>query len=425
MPTYLFQALDRNGSLFNGKVEADSVEVARERVTEWGYRGVRFLQAFVFQASDSRGKPVTAEIEAENLDEAKILLTKGGFNRIKFLSSDNVQAVRAATFAGSARNGEVVPRITPRFDLESRKRRTVRHKILWAVGKHMVYLGPLLGFNALSLIRVGPFRFEDKLGFACTAGYLVWMTIKLTPMVCYHQLLDACMWKDWKRMRRHVRLWRLASRVRRVKVGEYDVATREVYALAAEGRLPEALEQMERIRVTYPIARHIFLGRLASVYMYAGEFDKQRACAHEALEAGPKRSLEWVDYATLLAWRGHDIAGAKEALNQARKFEMAEIVKAAALRCSGIIALADRDFARAHDDLRLAVVGLTEHASTPVGEFLTTEAKAFLAVAAAHLGRHDEAKAIWGQVEPVLKARKDTWVISQYTEAIGSARSLK
>jgi tetratricopeptide (TPR) repeat protein len=203
------------------------------------------------------------------------------------------------------------------------------------------------------------------------------------------------------------------------------VAFREAYALAAEGKLPEALEYMEKIRVKFPMARHLFLGRVASVYQHAGEFDKQLACAREALEAGPKRSLEWVDFATCLAWRDRDIAGAKEALNQARKFEMAEIVKAATLKCSGLIALADRDFARAHDDLRLAVVGLTEHASTPLGECLTTETKALLAVAAAYLGRYDEAKALWGQAEPILKARKESWVIGKYAEAIASARSLK
>ncbi len=419
MPHYFFQAVDRTGHLVNGKVEAADLESARGSLSERAYLNIRFLRAFVFKATGPSGLEVAEEIEAENLEEAKALLASRGYSRVRFLDGENIESIRHMVINGSGLAEKGIPRISPAEEISSRGRRTLRHKVLWAIGKHMVYLGPLLLWNAVTLMRAGPIRPLGIAGLVATPVYLVWMIFKLTPMVCFHQIMDANVWKDWRRMRRFIGIARGARRILGMGIPEFEMMTREAYALASEGRLPEALTLMERVRTTIPVKPRLFLGRLATVYQHAGDFDRQQACMLEAMEAGQKRSVEWIDYGTFLARHERDLSGAKAALAEAEKFEMSQLAKAGFARCSGMIALAERDYPRAHGDLRNAVAGLTQHASTPIGEFLTSETKAYLAIACARLGRRDGAGQLWAEVEPLMKARGETWLIEHYAEAAG------
>jgi tetratricopeptide (TPR) repeat protein len=418
LPTYAFQAVQPNGFPVNGTLEADSLAAAREHLTGIGYIRIRFLRSFVFQASSPKGVPVTSEVEAENLDEAKAILTGNGFTGIRFHDSENIDAIRKETLEGAGLAKKYGSRLTPKEDMGSRSRRTLRQKVLWAVGRHMVYLGPLLLWNAVSLSRPGPFSKNDILGIVATGIYIPWMVLKLMPMICYNQILDASAWNDWPRMRRFIRIARFARRFLGMGIPENDLMMREAYALSAEGRLQEAVALMEVVRPKFEKSPHLFLPRLGTVFQYAGQFDMQHACMVDALECGPKRSLEWVDHGLFLARMERDIPGAKEALAQARKFEMAEMTKAAALMCAGMISIAERDYAQAHADLTQAVAALQVNASNAIGDLFTAHAKAYLAIACARLGRKEEALELWTDVGPLIRARREGYIRRAFEEAM-------
>jgi len=423
VPSYLFQASNPQGAVTNGKIEARSLVEAREALKGRGLFNIQFLQSYIYQATNPTGRPITSEVEAENLDEAEKILVTAGYTKIKFFDSENIGAIREMTIAGSSDGESARRRPTPRQMMGSMARRTLRHKVLWAIGRHLVYLGPLLLWNVVALLHQ-PLTRLDMFGFACTAIYIPWMILKIVPMVSYHQILDANIWQDWKRMRRYIALARRVRKIMKVGIPEYDLKIREASALASEGKLDEALALMEVVRRNLVKDEAIYLVRLATVYMHAKQYDKQHECMVAALEAGPKRSLEWVDYGTHLARRSRDLAGARSAMVNARQFRMAELVKNAGIKCDGMIALGEKDYARAYSELKTGVEGLSKTATTPIGEYLTTEAKAFLAIAAARLGRKDEAMDLWNEVGPLMIARDDRYIIDDYESAIASIKGL-
>ena len=425
MPTYLFEAIVPERGLERGSVEADTLGVARQRLLDQGYREIRFLKAFRYSAKGPDGRDVTAEAAAETLDEAKARLEGIGFTSVRFFEDENAEAIKQMVSSGSGIFERGIRMPSPEAMRSSQRRRTLRHKILWAVGRHMVILGPLLTWNVWTLCQPGTISRAGARGLVATPCYVVLMVLQITPMVCYHQILDACVWMDWKRMRRFIRIARTARRFLGMGIPEFELMSREAYALASEGRVADAVAHMERVRATIPLKPHIYFGRLAAVYQHAKLYDKQQACMLEGMKEGPKGATAWIDYGAFLLRRDRDVPGAKAAQAEAAKYTMSELAKAAFRRNAGMIALADRDFPRAHEELKAAVSGLVEHASNPVGEYLLNETRADLAIACARLGRTGDARSIWAGIELLMRARKEDWIIGLYEEAIGTPKGLE
>jgi hypothetical protein len=156
VPAYLFQASDSRGAVTNGKIEARSLVEAREALKGRGLFNIQFLQSYIYQATNPTGRPITSEVEAENLDEAEKILVTAGYTKIKFFDSENIGAIREMTIAGSSDGESARRRPTPRQMMGSMARRTLRHKVLWAIGRHLVYLGPLLLWNVVALLHQPP-----------------------------------------------------------------------------------------------------------------------------------------------------------------------------------------------------------------------------------------------------------------------------
>lgn len=375
---------------------------------------------FLFQAKSPGGGRVTGREDGADLAGAKAALVRRGYSEIEFLESDNADDIRQMTRSGSGVSDRQRRNFTPADEAKSREVRGIWMKLVWLYGKNLVILGPLFWWNKYSLTRAGPLTRFDLAGFACTVGYLGWFAVAVAPTLCYTQLLRAAVWMDWATMRRYIRIARAARRILGRGIPEFEMKTREAYALAAEGDLPAALELMEEVRVTIPVKPHLYLGRLASVYKYAGLIERQMACAGDAFEAGPKRGLEWADLAMLRARDERDIPGAKAALAEALKFELSRVVKAGVMKCSGMVSISEHDYTNAEIELRGAI-SILGAVGNPVAGLIEAETKAYLCIACAGLGRTDEARRLWKEVGPLLRARREDWLIRRCTGALGLA----
>ena len=365
------------------------------------------MARFLFQAKDAAGKPVADWIEAESLAEARILLDKGGYSQIEFHTSDgHAESERLNTLqSGNRLHRSLLPHWSAFEELASRKRRGLRAKLWWALGKHMVFLGVLLEFNISSLIRHKALTPLAEFGFACTGIYLIWAALKCGPMVCYDRMLDALIWRDWNRMRRYIRIARLIRQVLGKGIPESEMITREAYALANEGHLAEALTRLETAKPLMPAkSLHLYLVRLSTLYRMAGDNKKHVQFALEAFEQSPKTGQAWTDLALMWVREEKNILEAKNALAKVQDFELDIMTTGAFLSVAGMISNAERRYEDAVEELQSGVGALSTHGN-PLAQSLVAEAKAHLCIAYAHLGKQIEARKLWKEVGPLVRAQ--------------------
>ncbi len=109
----------------------------------------------------------------------------------------------------------------------------------------------------------------------------------------YDALLEAFAWGRWEEV-----LPRAASL--RGRVPDFELDAREAGALAALGRLDEALDRMRPYQDVDEPPRWMNLTRLGEVYDLAGEHDEALRCHEQAYRAAPENPSAELDYALAL-----------------------------------------------------------------------------------------------------------------------------
>lgn len=377
------------------------------------------MPEYLFQAVHPDGRRVNEQIEAPDLDRARYTLEVRGYRDILFFDSEISDDVKRQIRADTGIRPPDKEIWTPDEQVRSRQRRGIPAFLWWAFCQHFVVIGPLLAWNVWSLVEhAGALTRIDWLGFIATPLYLAWFVLRCMPKIVFNQILDAAVWHDWDRQRFFIRLARGLKKLITTAIPERELKIREANALAARGRLGEALQLMEKVRAAKEGKEYLFLARLGSVYEFAGAYDRLITCRREAQQKGPAGASMSIDLAVALVQRGHDVAGAKEALAQAKNFEMNKTALAFCHWCEGMIAVEEKDFARAKADLAAARDLLATGGSRlTLGTIGIIEA--YLCIACGRLGEKDEAVRLGRKVEPLLRARKETDLLQRCQAAMG------
>lgn len=375
---------------------------------------------YLFRATDATGASVEDRLEAATLGQARYMLELRGFRAIEFYSPENVDDVQRASLSGTGVEPANADDGTAGIEIAAQKRKGLAAQLLWAVGQHSIFFGPLLLWNWLSWRGDRPFGWGDWLGFVATPLYGVVFALMVLPLTIFTVMLEAAVWSDWPKQQRCIRLARLLRTVMRTGIPENELIFREANAMAAQGNLAGALAHAEPLRGHPDLAEYLYLGRISSVYEYAGDYAGQLRCAEQALALNPEGTDGWIDVASVRIRRFRDVAGARAALDKIADRELSEMVRAVYLLVQGMVAVEAGEPAEAERLLCEAAEVFTKFGLALVQAF-EAELQAYLALALAAQGRGHEAHSAYARVRPLLVAGKLDQLVSRVDVALGAA----
>ncbi|AOS44698.1 hypothetical protein Verru16b_01765 [Lacunisphaera limnophila] len=375
---------------------------------------------YLFRATDASGNVVEDRLEAATLGQARYMLELRGFSAIEFYSPENVDDIQRASLSGTGIDPALPGDGTAGIEIAAHQRKGVAAQLLWALGQHAFIFGPLLLWNWLSWRGDRPFGWGDWLGFVATPLYAVVFGLMVLPLTIFTIMLEAAVWSDWPKQRRCIRLARLLRTVMRTGIPENELLFREANARAAEGDLAGALAHVAPLRGHPDLAEYLYLGRLSSVYEYAGDFTGQLRCVEEAVALNPDGTDGWIDLAAVRIRQFRDVAGARAALERIADREFPEMVRAVYLLTQGAVAVEAAEPAAAEKALVESQQLLAKFGLALIQAF-EAELQAYLALARAAQGRGAESRADYARVRPMLLAGKRHTLVARADAALAAA----
>ena len=234
----------------------------------------------------------------------------------------------------------------------------------------------------------------------------------------FQLILEASVWHDWRRLRRLTGFARMLKKFFTTAIPDKELDIREATAWAAEGRLADGLQLVEKYRGYPDVAEYLYLARLAGLYDAAGQYDRALALKEESAAKGPGGVSEWIDVAMARIRRKQDVAGARAALQKLEGKEVPALAQAFRLLAEGMIALEERDDLKACEYYRAGLEKLQATAGSPLILGLIAESRAGMAIALARLGRKDAGRKILANERPLLEARKETALLARCDAAL-------
>jgi tetratricopeptide (TPR) repeat protein len=375
------------------------------------------MPEFLFRARTPDGADLHERIEAANLGQARYMLEIRGYREIEFLTDEHIGDIRRATLSGTT--DTIDPDLwTAEDEVAAARRKGAAAHFWWAFRQHLVILAPLLVWNLFSFRGGRPYGWLDWLGFAATPIYLGYFLVLALPMVLFQMLLEASAWHDWVRVRRCVRVARGLRTLGIAGIPESELDFRDAYALAAQQRVDEAVRSLDKYRGHPEMAPYIFLSRVASVYEYAGRYDRMIALLEEAAAKGPGGVSEWIDVAMARVRYVGDVAGARAALQRLDDKEIPELAGTVLMECLGIIACEEGDFEQARDLFNGALERFGGNSGNPLIQVFIAEVKAYLVVCLVALGDKPLAKNYFAEIRPLLVAREDRRLLERCEAAL-------
>lgn len=376
------------------------------------------MPQFMFRGKDPQGQACHDYVDATNLGQARYKLEIRGYRDIEFYTDENAPDIEKAMLSGTGIKKDDLAQWTAAEEAAAQKRSGAVAKLWWAFKQHLVFLGPLLIWNWFSWRGERPFGWGDWIGFALSSMYFVLFLMMVSPMVVFDQLLQASAWCDWAAVRRWTKVARVLRKMTRTGIPELELQIREAYALAAEGRLPEALSHMEAVRGNADLSEAMYFARLSTVYEYAGDYAAMVRCAEASAAKSSGGAGEWIDLATARIRRLCDVPGAKAALEHIEGKEIPILAAAALARCKGMIACEEGIHLEARELFHKAQSGMAEHAANPLLQNWIAETKAYLAISLAALGERDAARRCVAESAKLLEASKEFALLRRCREAV-------
>jgi tetratricopeptide (TPR) repeat protein len=316
-----------------------------------------------------------------------------------------------------------VPRLppdvwTPEDEVASRRRQGLRQKLWWAFRQHLPIFGMLIGWIEVELYFGRPYSYFARASFVALPLYFLWFVRLVVPMMMFQLILEASVWHDWKRLRLQIRVARVLKKFITTAIPDKELDLREAASWAAEGRLADGLQLVEKYRGHPDVAEYLFLTRLSGIYDAAGQYDRVVALLEEAAAKGPGGVSEWIDLAMARIRRKRDAAGAKSALRNIEGREVPALAQSFRLIVEGMIACEERDNVRAYEYFRTGLEKLQATAGSPLIQGLVAEGRAGMAIALARLDKRDVARKILARERPLLEARKEKDLLARCDEAL-------
>ena len=372
---------------------------------------------YVWSATDKSGNRVVKEIEAATAEDAKYVLLAQGYSNLELNEDEVIGAVLAGFPKRQNAEGQEI-KVTAAERMKHRDDPTLTFRDVLRKG-----IGPsYLGFLALIFFLVYS-------GFRCEWGYFLIYTIALLAWlvfvffaglqsVFYRKLIKAADWSQWNEVLSLVATLKIIGRFRKVKVPASELTRNRTKALVGLGRLNEGLEEYKKCEGQPDCPDWLYKLFVASLYTTAKQYDKAIEYNLASIAAKPT-STAWLDLANRYARYKKDPVKARAAMAEAEKSPLADFTKPFNIRCRGIIAYLEGDYAAARSDLETAIDLVEKARGRPYRDGHLSVARAYLCCVLARQGDLPTAKKCFALAKKYLIATKEVELLAECRQLCG------
>lgn len=373
------------------------------------------MPEYTWTAKDRFGNPVVREIAAGSAEEAKSKLLAEGCTEL-VLKEDEIMAIARAgmrksySFLGEKRTVTAADRLKHR----GKKPPTIL-TAFWQGAvqtKAILILLLLLGIweivngNRISLIFVG-------------VGLLVWFVFLVglrLPSIYFGRLHKAADWQRWSEVLVIVDRLKLIGKLHYVKVPPAELARYRAKALAAQGRLAEALAEYSQYENRPDCPSWLYKAHLAGIYDAAKQHDRAIELSLSSIEE-KSNPVMYLDLANRYLRYKSDPARGRQAMVAAEKGVLADFTRPFHVRCQGMLAFLEGDYPTARQKLEEALEMMETTPHMPFRDGHIGVAKAYLCCVLAKLGDHAAAKRKFSEAKAYLSATSETDLLEQCQRA--------
>lgn len=356
------------------------------------------MPSFLYEAKDRNGRPQSGRVQAETLAAASYRLKLQGYSDVRFHTDPQSEAHAAAE------GHRVAPGVSPTQELRARRHRGGFPAALGSayISNGFVWL-PFCAWALWSLYVGPPFGVGALLSFVFAGLALLYPLWAALPVALYGQLLQARSWARWDEV--------LAISQRIERLGRWlplqsvliDATFSRAAALAAKGDITEAMVIASEYS-TQLQPRYVYLSRLNMIYGAARAWNDMGKNQALAVSLSHRGTNEIIDYATTLVWRLHQHDEAAVLLDEVRGNDMSQLARAYFDYASGLVALARGRHAAADTLLVQAAAVLSEQSGNALVEAMLDFIQAHRVLCLGALGKKTDAARLLRSVLPRLKA---------------------
>jgi tetratricopeptide (TPR) repeat protein len=368
------------------------------------------MNSFVWKGKDSEGEPRCERVSAENAQAAKTILAAQGWSDLQ-LVMDEICDNAGKMVQGPESADELRERLGPEGEVRFLE---ARGPGFWCQYRQTLF--QLKGAIILLLLSTGWGIYTDRtwlmvvgttgLGCVLVLFPVIHLFFSL-PMQYYVRLNKAKVWSRWDEVLLCVERLRQAHRLTRIGVGELELARCRAQALAATGRLEQAVKEFSQFANDPNIPRWNYLSFLGGIYDSSKEYEKAFDCRREAATENPDCSALWIDLAYGLVHGLNRPSEAREALARAEALETPALGVPYLSFLRGVIYWREARFAEAREHLEKALPGFKSYEHNPLVEGLVLLTKSYLCAVVGALGDLDAARIYFRQAEEFLVAAEE------------------
>ncbi|MBL8299519.1 MAG: hypothetical protein JNN30_14370 [Rhodanobacteraceae bacterium] len=358
------------------------------------------MPSFLYEATDRSGQQHAGRVHAETLAAARDKLELQGCREIRFHTDAQSEAIGRAEGHGTAEG------VTPAQELSARRERPGSlTQLVAAYRASWIIWFPLTAWAAWKLYLGSPFGFGAWAAFMLAAVGLLFPVWAFIPSLLYARLYDADAWARWAEVTTLCNRALAWQRWFRFDPMLIDAEIRRAAARAALGDLQGALHSLQHLQTRLPRAH--YLARVAAIYEAAQDWRGLAEQQAQAVDASGRGSTEVVDLATTLVWRLRRADDAAALLDEIRDQEMAVLPRAYFEFASGLVALERGEYQTAQRHIATFIDTLAQSGAPGLYGYLYDYANAFLAITHAALGQKKQAAQLLRSALPRLTAFRD------------------
>lgn len=373
---------------------------------------------FSYRAQTPEGRTLSGQVTASDDAAARATLAQRGYLHIVLQESTDTAPMVHERFS------------RPQFNLTATEEASLRPASgLWVqlgrVGiRQGAWWGPLAGWLVLALLFRHPLDWAHGVPAVVLLLYALWFLWSSLPEALYRLALSTAEWGDWAASGRWLRrLMRLPRGLLSTPLPRQELDFRLAMAEAGQGRLQQALDQVDHYARDADLGPARYLARVATIHHAAGDYRGMLLRLHEAHILSPT-SHSRLDLALVQVRWGQNPQAARKLLDEVDESRLEGMASLCLHYSRGLIALNTGHPKLALPHLELAMQQACRQLDSPPMCGLLLDMRAHYALALLALGERKLAKLHLAAIRDWLKSRGDKALMRRCKQALSAGRSI-